>query len=164
MPGDTPVTQECLKIVNAGFAGGTALQEGPPPANRPGPKGATQEWFRRRYVLLPVKFFARRDGLMWGRLAACGRLLIGPASGARLRARRPGPRQPGISRAVALWLCCSAGQVLNLRWICAPPVGVCTKPALGRLKIGRRLKTCPTRALRGESSHRRANPVPRRGS
>jgi len=66
-----------------------------------------------RFVLLPVKFFARRDGFMWGRLAACGRVVLGPASGARLRARRSGPRQPGISRAVGLRLCCSAGQVAN---------------------------------------------------
>ena len=65
---------------------------------------------RWSYVLLPVKFSARRDGLMWGRLAACGRLLIGPASGARLRARRSRPRQPGVSRAVGLRLCGSAGQ------------------------------------------------------
>jgi hypothetical protein len=74
---------------------------------------------RRSYVLLPAKSFARRDGFMWGRLAACGRLRVpsgrGPASGARLRARRSGPRQPGISRAVGLRLCCSAGQVVNQR-------------------------------------------------
>ncbi len=73
----------------------------------------------RSDVLLPGKFFARRDGLMWGRLAACGRLRVpsgrGPASGARLRARRSGPRQPGTSRAVGFRLCCSVRQVVNLR-------------------------------------------------
>ncbi len=46
------------------------------------------------FVPLPVKFLARRTGFMWGRLAACGRVVLGPASEARLRARRSGPRGP----------------------------------------------------------------------
>ena len=56
-----------------------------------------------------------RPAAMWGRLSTCGRVVLGPASGARLRARRSGPRQAGLSRAVGLRLCCSAGQVVNLR-------------------------------------------------
>jgi len=95
-------------------------------------------------------------GFMWGRLAACGRLREppgrGPASGARLHARRSGPRQPGISPAVGLRLCCSAGQVFNLR---PRPGGTRNRPnagfvqtPTGGLQTRRRLKTCPT-------SHRR---------
>ncbi len=58
---------------------------------------------------------------MWGRLAACGGLSTRPASGARLRARRSGPRQPGISRAVGLRLCCYVGQAGSLRRVVNPP-------------------------------------------
>ena len=89
---------------------------------------------RRSYLPLPVKFSARPDGLMWGRLAACGRLSIGPASGARLRARRSRPRQPETSRAVGLRLCCSAGQDGIQRRVGNPPVSICSTAALGRFR------------------------------
>src|SRR5208283_5803484 len=70
---------------------------------------------RRFYVLLPVKFFARRDGSLWGRFSTCGGFPTRPASEARLRARRTDPRQAGTSRAVGLRLCCLVGQAGSLR-------------------------------------------------
>jgi|SRR5271157_2439334 len=53
-------------------------------------------------VLLPVKFFARRDGFLWGRLAACGGLstrLPGCSPPSRLKA----PVR-GLPLCVHLWL------------------------------------------------------------
>ena len=65
--------------------------------------------------------FGCGSAALWGRLAACGGLSTRPASGARLRARRSGPRQSGISRAVGLRLCCYVGQAGSLRRVVNPP-------------------------------------------